>query len=99
MPESEDTTMWQRVKPRRRYEGEDRRGPEPINWIPVIALGVTLLTLAISGLTGYVKTQAETETLRRDMGRMEAKHKEDMASYLGWNKSISERVRELERGR
>ena len=95
MPESEDTTMWQRVKPRRRYEGEDRRCPEPVNWLAWLPLALAVL----AGVTGYVRTQANVETLQRDMGRMEAQHKEDMTSYQGWNKSISERVRELERGR
>ena len=46
--------------------------------------------MAITGITGYVKKSAKVEELDRNMQRLER-------TYESWNKSISERVRDLER--
>ena len=56
-----------------------------------------LLAAVVAGIVGYVETKHEVRTLHRDLERMEEQHARDMSDYLGWNKSISERLRELER--
>ena len=89
-----DQTLWQKVrKPRAHYEGDERRAPDPPDWKAYLPLALAIL----AGVSGYVRMQASVETLQRDLQRQEDTHKEDMTSYLGWNKSISERLRELER--
>lgn len=89
----EDTTMWQRVrKPRREYEGPERRHE------PAELMKYWPLLLAIAGGTvGYVETKFEVRQLRKDLTRQETEHTKDMQDYLGWNRSISERLRDLER--
>ena len=58
-----------------------------------------IVVIAGSALTGYVTLQGEVKYLRETVSRIEAQHDKDMQDYLGWNKSISERLRDVERGR
>ncbi len=89
-----EQTLWQRYKPvtRRSYEGDDRRAPPPFDamkWLP-------LVLACIAGVSGYTKLQADVAHQKEALLRVESQHEKDMASYLGWNKAISERVRDIE---
>lgn len=70
---------------RERYP-DDRRAPQPVNWIAYLPL----LLACLAGVAGYVRTQAKVEENTRDIERIER-------TYTEWNRSISERVRDLER--
>ena len=51
------------------YEGEERRGPQPVNWFAWLPL----LLAVLAGVTGYVRTQAKVEELERNLHAMEAR--------------------------
>jgi hypothetical protein len=94
MSDSEDTTVFERIRrPRKSYDGDDRRAPPPFDvmkWLP-------LALACIAGVSGYTEIASDVKHMGKDVERIESAHEKDMNSYLGWNKSISERVRELER--
>lgn len=65
---------------------DDRRAPPQVNWLAYLPL----LLACLAGVAGYVRTQAKVEELDRNLERVER-------TYTEWNRSISERVRDLER--
>lgn len=84
----DDSTIVNRIAravTRNQYSGEDRRNT-PVNYLAFLPLLVVVLT----GITGYVKNSAKVEELDRNLQRLER-------TYESWNRSISERVRDLER--
>ena len=53
------------------YEGPERRGKAPYS--PLEALKWLPLVLAcLTGYGGYIKTQADVDTLKRDLAKLEA---------------------------
>jgi hypothetical protein len=92
-----EQTVWQKVRhPRRRYEGEDKRAPEPITIGTLIPYAALLGTI-VSGVAGYVTLTNDVKYMAKEQVRLQEQHDRDMEDYLGWNKGISERLRELER--
>lgn len=88
MTESDDPTIVRHVRralQRERYP-DDRRAPPPVNWLAWLPLALACLT----GVAGYVKTQAKVDENTRDLERVER-------TYQDWNRTISERVRDLEK--
>lgn len=81
------------VLQREKYEG-DRRSPPPVNWLAYLPLALAVL----AGVAGYVRMESTVAEQGRMIERVEATHDKDMSAYQSWNKSISERLRHLERG-
>lgn len=91
MSDDLDTTTINRVIRRMKrdsYEGQERRAPQPAD-IPKWAGIVIAIVAAVSGYA----------TLRADVRHAIEDQQELNVRFVEWNKSISERVRELERAR
>jgi hypothetical protein len=89
MHDDEYDSTWDRVRRgfhRTRYEGEEKRSPPSFDFIRWLPLALACL----SGVYGYATLTADVRTLQRDMSNLEQVHRD-------WNKSISDRVRDLER--
>jgi len=83
-----EQTRWDKFRGRRsRYEGDERRGASPPNLLAYLPL----LIACLAGVAGYVQMGADVKTLRRDVD-------ESKQQFRDWNVSISQRVRDIERG-
>lgn len=94
---SDDPTLVRQVKQalkKERHEGEDRHSspPDYAKWLP-------LLLAIIGGTAWAVRLEGIALANEKAAARVEKAHDKDMANYLEWNKTISERLRDLERGR
>ncbi len=97
MDEEEKTiisrTVDKALKRQREWSGQDRREP------PMISDGVRWLVGVAAPVIGALIVMYSTQqVLSSKVEAIKEKHREDMGVYQNWNRSISDRVRHLERG-
>ena len=85
--------VMKRVRKENKYDGEERRGKQGTDMMKYLPL----LLACLSGVWGYATLVGDVRYLSTSLDRVGSEHKEDMTSYLGWNKDINQRLRALER--